>query len=248
MNTTIKTQNAVESFILNGRANRHLNLEQFRALDDKSKVQWLWNGVVHFKLNVDYKSITPDVYESIFTQVKQAKNPNETPVQLFGRNFTTSAQLMTAVAYGERFNAPVRNLDFNVQCDNFNDLVSCVLIIDSYNEFNSSTICRALNTYADRPAFYGETNPNNDNDLFKFHIAREGSPAFYVTFSILNSISKPRTIVSRNGAEVTFREYTMDDFKNDMTALASACLADSFKITPSEMHGLTMATARFWFD
>jgi len=251
---TTESKKALESHILNGRANMNYNFEQFSALTPEQKTSYLWSAIVHADLMNEIKSdtITPETYKQIFARVQSVSKKAPAPVaNISGRDIFTSAQGMTLLGYGDSNvggkNAILcRSLDYLVECNDLTDLMSCLRIIDSYNEFDAHIVCNALKTYAAKKSFYGETNPNNENDRFKFKVGRQSSPVFYVRFSEYLS---PKVEVSRNGAEVEYRLYTGQDFKVDMSCLSDACKCDSFDIQEGELTGTAKYyTARFWFD
>lgn len=147
----------------------------------------------------------------------------------------SAAQAMTLIGYGDcvKSDIPFRNLDFKCRCQSLNDLVKCLGIIHSYNDFDSDLIKPRANEFLNKQAFYNDGNPNNGNDLFTFDIAREGSPALYVSVS-----QYTLSVVNVDG-----RKYGISEFKADMKAFAEAAKSDEFDIEQS--HQLT---ARFWWD
>jgi len=152
----------------------------------------------------------------------------------------SAAQLMTLTAYGDSTNGekagmPFRSLNFKTECESFEDFAKCIDIIDSYNEFDAAEISPVLRQYLNIKKHFREGNPNNGNDFFKFEIAREGSPAFYISF-----LPEWDKLVYRNGVPTP---YTLQQFKSDMEALCSYIKADEMDITEEYQ-----VTARFWFD
>lgn len=154
----------------------------------------------------------------------------------------TSAQLMTQIGFGDCSNhdLPVRNLHFSVQCDSFEDFLSCLNLIESYNEFDAYDIKEHLVSYLNEKRYWNEKNPNNGNDLFTFIVGRESSPVFYVKFS---SYLNPKVIISQSGEKYNYEPYTNEMFKTNMKILSQLIKADEFSI--EEGHSLV---ARFWFD
>lgn len=154
---------------------------------------------------------------------------------------TSAAQAMTLMAYGdcnvgEKAHIPFRNLSFKAECESFSDLAKCLEIIESYNDFDAKEMMPYLSRKLALKHYINENNPNNGNDLFKFEIAREGSPAFYVSLSPKWN----KTIILNDG---THTEYTVTDFKKSMADLKELIKADEMDI--EETHQIT---ARFWFD
>lgn len=153
---------------------------------------------------------------------------------------TSAAQLMTLAAYGdgrngEKAGMPFRNLSFRAECEDYADFEKCMQLIESYNEFDAAGMLLSLKSYLARKKYFNDNNPNNGNDFFKFEIAREGSPAFYVSF---NPEWDKRIIV---GGKVT--DYTVAEFKSEMEALRDFIKADEMDI--EEGHKIE---CRFWFD
>ena len=153
----------------------------------------------------------------------------------------SSAQLMTLAAYGDsdcgqRAGIPFRNLDFRASCEDYADFEKCIKLIDSYNEFEAWSMVPYLKKYLDQKKYYNEGNPNNGNNFFKFEIAREGSPAFYISFMP----KWDKLIIDANGHPVP---YCIDDFKNQMEELKTIICADEMDI----QEGYKIQ-ARFWFD
>lgn len=141
----------------------------------------------------------------------------------------TSTQIITFFSYNE----PTRNLNFRVECKNLEDLQQCVKIIDSYNDFNWKTINKALNEHVSHKVYYNQDNPNNGNDLFTFHIGREGSPVIYIDF---NSKLRAKYKIDKT--------LTQEEFKEIIKNLAKDALADEHS-TESTASGIT---ARLWWD
>jgi hypothetical protein len=158
-------------------------------------------------------------------------------VAIGSKSVKTAAQAMTLIAYGDSNGLPFRCLDMKCQCEDYADLAACIRIIRTYNEFSGAAILNAATDVLDLKLFYNEGNPNNGNSFFKFDIAREGSPAFYVKMS--TGPYSPRFI-----DDGTVR-YTEDDFRKSMAAFAKECKADEFDI--EDENGVYLV-ARFWFD
>lgn len=153
----------------------------------------------------------------------------------------TSAQAMTLIAYGDckagqKAGIPFRSLDFKTKCNNFDDFKKCLGIISEYNEFDAREILTSCSNLLNAKRYWNPNNINNGSDLYDFAIAREGSPAFYVTARFFLS---PQKLV--NGKPIKFTEK---DFKADMALVAKFSKADEFSIEDVGM-GLE---ARFWFD
>lgn len=147
----------------------------------------------------------------------------------------SAAQAMTLIGYGDCVNAsiPFRNLDFKCRCESFNDMIKCLQLIHSYNEFDSDLIAPMAKTFLNKGVFYNDNNPNNGNDLFTFDVAREGSPALYVSLSLVRS----------QISLVDGKQYNAAQFNADMEAFSQACRCDEFNIE----KGYTLV-ARFWWD
>lgn len=157
-----------------------------------------------------------------------------------GYDVNSATQAMTLIAYGDcsngqRVNIPFRNLDFKAQCEDYKDFEECIKIIESYNEFDADTMIPYLREYLDLKKYYNVGNGNNGNSFFKFDIAREGSPAFYVSFS--PTWDKQIQI----GNELF--NYSFDFFKTEMKKLKELLSADEMDIEQTYK-----VTARFWFD
>lgn len=157
-----------------------------------------------------------------------------------GIEISTAAQAITLIGYGdcnkgERANIPFRCLDFKCECENYNDLEGCLKLIDSYNDFDFDTMLPHLRKYLSIKKYYKEGNPNNGNDFFKFEIAREGSPAFYVSF-----MPQWDKVTMSGGSKWA---YDLENFKIDMNILKELLKADEMDI--EEGYKIT---ARFWFD
>jgi len=163
---------------------------------------------------------------------------------------------MTVIGYGDdnRYNLPVRSLDYKVKCEDFKDLIACIEIIDSYNEFDASRIKKAAFWELNLAHYLNEANPNNGKGLFGFHIAREGSPAFYVNWNQKYSckVIADRELVQapEEGENLYWKEYTVEDFTASMDKLSNAIGADEFSIEENYTYedGQKSYTARFWFD
>ena len=140
------------------------------------------------------------------------------------KNCETSAQAVTKICYNES----TKNLDFKVRCENLEDLKKCVQIIKEYNDFNYKTINTALNEYASLKKYY---------DLFELAIAREGSPAMYISifmFSISNKYKEANQI----------KEFSGKDFEVRMKALAGEIQADECDFYQDGCR----FTCRLWWD
>lgn len=152
----------------------------------------------------------------------------------------SAAQAMTLIAYGDSSNGekagiPFRCLDFRTECEDYADFELCINIIDQYNEFDAAQMHRSLSKFLNLSKYYNEGNPNNGRNFFKFEIAREGSPAFYVSF--IPSFEKQ---VIDNGNVIP---YSIEQFKTDMEILKDAINADEMDIEQDYR-----VIARFWFD
>jgi len=250
---TKKTSAFTESHILNGSVNLNYNLAQFLALPEPSRASWLWSANIALRGNIEYSDCqNPEKHQELFTKVKNIPRPSSAPVsEINGKPIHSAAHGMTLLGYGdsstgEAAKIKCRSLDFNVKCEDKNDLMRCLRTIGSYNDFNAANIIRLLNIYGAKTAVYSETNPNNGNDLFKYYIARESSPAFYIQFS---EYLAPKAEALRNGAYVESVEYTGDDFKADMDTLQTLIKCDEFSIQETQITKAHKSfTARFWFD
>ena len=153
----------------------------------------------------------------------------------------TAAQAITLIAYGdtsngERANIPFRSLDYRVKCEDFKDFLGCINLIDSYNNFDASKMAIVLQQYLDLKKFVNDNNANNGRPFFTFEIARESSPAFYVSYLPLWD-----KYILNNGLKVP---YTLEAFRESMEDLKDLIQADEMDITVTE-HQIE---ARFWFD
>ena len=115
----------------------------------------------------------------------QARAEKEKGIKIGNVTAKTSAQAMTAIAYGDsnKVNIPMRNLDFKTKCEDYKDWAACIEIIESYNEFDSSLILKKAFWALNLQHFLNEDNVNNGKSFFDFEIGREGSPSFYVSQS-----------------------------------------------------------------
>jgi len=179
------------------------------------------------------------------------------PVKIGGIDVTTSAQAQTVIAYGDSYNMPFRNLGFKCGCDDFADLIRCIEIIKSYNEFDADRIKKHAFFALNLQHYLNERNPNNGKSLFEFHIAREGSPAFYVNwnekygkFIIKDTEPVEASEGQEAGDNLYWEEYTAEDFKQSMADLSGKIGADEFDIEEDYTYpdGTKSFTARFWFD
>jgi len=179
------------------------------------------------------------------------------PVVIDGKEFTTAAQCMTFIGYGDSNNMTVRSLDYNVRCQDYKDLIACIEIIDSYNDFDATKIKRAAVWVLNLQHYLNEGNANNGNNLFDFTIARESSPAFYVKWNgkynnkfIADSEKVAHTQTQPEGSILFWKEYTEEDFRLQMERLSESIGADEFSIedTYTYQTGEKCLTARFWFD
>jgi len=128
----------------------------------------------------------------------------------------TSAQAVTKVCYNE----DTRNLNFRIECEDLEDLMECVHIIDRYNDFDWNTVNANLKQYAVFKQYYNPENPNNGRDLLKYEIGRESSPVMYIKY-FKASIGGNK--YQENG-EV--REFSQDIFEKNMRALGALVKAD----------------------
>lgn len=175
-------------------------------------------------------------------------------VEFNGKQYETAAQLMTAIGYGDSDNLPVRSLDYCVKCEDFNDLKACLKIISSYNDFDAERIIKSAVWPLNLQHYLNEGNPNNGKCLFDFHIAREGSPAFYVCWNQKYSckvISDREPIeLPEPGENLYWTEYTVEDFRASMEKLSLSIGADEFDISEQYTYedGQKSYEVRFWFD
>jgi hypothetical protein len=256
---TTKTQKFTERHIINGSANLNYSFKDVSQLDEKSQLDWYWFAIVGLKMNVTHKQLLAEtnkelifemIQDAIFTK-ESKKFLNNGSLNLNGFITDSVAQLQTILAYGDtdkgnEFKINCRQLQFTTECENLYDLLECARIVDSYNEYAYKNILKG-SEYFKKQVFYSETNPNNNNDLFKFTFGRESSPVIYVNYSTLKTDYK--YIVNRNGATVEVAEYTKEMFKLDMKCAANIFKCDEFSIDEqTHAYGLTSLTARFWFD
>ena len=150
----------------------------------------------------------------------------------------TSAQAVTTVCYNES----TRNLDYRIKCEDFKDLKACISIIHGYNQFNHTTINKALDTYFGLRKYYGEDNGNNGNDLFEFEIGREGSPAMYVSLWTYKFGANDKIRVYTN--DVNVEEYKTSEFDLAAKAFQHDAIADEC----NTVGGTGQMTYRFWWD
>jgi len=89
---------------------------------------------------------------------------------------------------------------------------------------------------------------NNNKELLKYSFAREGSPAFYITYITYNGDTN--IILNRNGAHVEVAPYTAELFEQDMQSIQNIVKADEFdvQIDENKIYKIRTITARFWFD
>lgn len=158
-------------------------------------------------------------------------------MSLNGISVTSAAQAITEIGYGDCKDnkIPFRCLDYRCTCDDYNDFEQCIKIINSYNDFDADEMLPKLRKYLNLKKYFNEGNPNNGNDFFKFEIAREGSPAFYVSFM-------------PNWDKITIKgdskwAYDMESFQIDMAILKEMLNADEMDIEEGYR-----VIARFWFD
>jgi hypothetical protein len=235
-----------ESHILNGSANLNYTYEDFITLSEGDQRSFIWSAIVQLQLEVPYSMVTPDVYKILFIQIKQAIiKKKTTSVIIAGKEVYTAAQMMTMAAYDERL-LPFRSLAFECECENAEDLKQCVSIIDSYNEFSARKIKHALDEHLNLKSFYGETNPNNGNDMFKYTISRESSPAIYVTYNVYGKDLK--AIKFREGATVHTEDFSAEEFKTRCAQFAKETSTDTFKIEEGDFGIMKTYKARFWWD
>lgn len=167
---------------------------------------------------------------------------------------------MTLTGYGDSAAGTAagityRSLSYKVECENVWDLKKCVKIIDSYNEFAAADVCAALNKHLSFAKFYSEGNPNNGNELLRYEIAREGSPAIYVRFSHYNMAGGDtvKILTDREGNLIYTEEYHVDDFVKELKGrcqqFANDTAADECDIQQDyNENGLRIITYRFWWD
>ncbi len=150
----------------------------------------------------------------------------------------TSAQAVTAICYNEE----TRNLDFQIQTNNIDDLKECIKIIDQYNEFDSSTINTAIDNFLNLKIWYGKDNLNNGKDLYEVKIGRENSPVMYVT---LQTFMRDTLTLKMYRKETELLPImTIDTFKDTMREFAHATKADECDFTKDGMG----ITCRMWWD
>ena len=154
---------------------------------------------------------------------------------------TSAAQAITLIAYGDSSDArtakvPFRSLSYRTQCRNFADFASCLKIIGNYGKFNPNSMMAELNKYLNLKKYFNPDNPNNGYSFFNFEIAREGSPAFYISFNP----EQDNTIMIGN----VLMPYSVEGFRECMADLKILIKAEEMDIT--ENYG--SYTARFWFD
>jgi hypothetical protein len=235
-----------ESHILNGSANLNYTYEDFLTLSEGDQRSFIWSAIVQLRLNIDYSMATPDMYKMLFIQIKQAQRQQKRKsVTIAGKEVFSAAQMMTMAAYEERL-LPFRSLAFECECENAEDLKQCVSIIDSYNEFSARKIKNSLDEHLNLKSFYGETNPNNGNDMFKYTISRESSPAIYVTYNVYGKDLK--AIKYREGATVHADDFSAEEFKTRCALFAKETSADIFKIEEGDYGMMKTYKARFWWD
>lgn len=178
-------------------------------------------------------------------------------VKIGNKTLKTAAQIMTLIGYGDIQNLPVRSLDYCVKCESFADLMACIEIIDSYNEFDAARIKKAAFWELNKLHYLNSENPNNGKNLFDFHIARESSPAFYVKWNgkyntaIIKDKEPLEATATQEAGEMLFwEEYTEEDFRASMSRLGDAIGADEFSIENPYTYqtGEKCLTARFWFN
>lgn len=162
-------------------------------------------------------------------------------MSLNGIKVTSAAQAMTVIAYGdcnkmEKAGIPFRCLNFRTECHDYNDFEKCIELIDSYNEFDAGEMKSYLRLFLDLKKFYNDKNPNNGNSFFKFEIARESSPAFYVSFVPMFD----KNIIDEDN---NIKPYTKSGFSLLMENLKDMIKADEMDITEDYR-----VIARFWFD
>jgi len=131
-------------------------------------------------------------------------------------NCKTSAQAVTKVCYNEK----TRNLEFRIECEDLNDLLECVRIIQEYNNFDWKVINENLTEYANFKKYYNPNNPNNGGDLLTYEIGREGSPVMYIKYF---RASFGGNQYQENGE---IREFTQEVFEKNMKALGALVKAD----------------------
>jgi len=240
----------LEAHIINGSANLKYNWEQFCSLTADQKRDWIWFAFVRLNLNEtkEYLTIGEDTYKEYFTMIQNAKRPferSQKELDINGVKVSTAAQAMTLMAYGdssvgEQAKIPFRNLHFLAQCEDYKDFITCIRLINSYNDFDASLIAKKCLWDLGLTKYYNENNPNNGSSFFKFEIGRESSPVFYVEY---NPTWDKKVIKDTEGAMIYWEEYTAEDFKHNMECLKTAIKADEFSI--EEGYSLK---ARFWFD
>lgn len=148
------------------------------------------------------------------------------------KDCTTFAQATTKIGYNES----TRCLNFKSECENLEDAKKCIEIIRAYNDFDYQKVNRALEAWLGVKKYYNADNPNNGNDFFEFSIAREGSPALYISYW-----SEFSNQYSENGE---IKKMTGDEFERRMEAVKHATHADELHFEPEG----GMMVARLWWD
>ncbi len=128
----------------------------------------------------------------------------------------TSAQAVTKICYNE----PTRNLEFQIECKDLNDFKECINIIEAYNEFDCKLVNKNLDKFANFRRYFNENNPNNDSDVLKYCIGREGSVVMYIKYF---EFSVSTNKIKENGEVI---EFTKELFEKNMKAFAKQTKAD----------------------
>ncbi len=128
--------------------------------------------------------------------------------------------------------------DSRAAARDFEDLLQCLTLVGQYNDFEPVDV-RSVLQEVNRKQFYNPSNPNNGKDIFKYHVAWEGSFALYVTMSPM--FDKRVLTPDWRGWE----PYDAASFDADMQVVKEAGGPDEFDLT-SETE--TRRTYRFWWD
>lgn len=270
MQPTMFSTSYTEAPIINGSANLNYTYEDFKKLPLKIKGDFLWFAIVQKGLmeQIKYTEITAEAVETpeLFYKVMRtaatdkAYTYNPPKIKLGPVEISSAAQLMTLTGFdtdkSRKAGIPFSNLHYKAEVTNIQDLRSCVHLIGGYNDFDPREVCNAITRYLDLPKFYGETNPNNGNDLLKFEIGREGSPVIYIKFTHLLTLGNTiKVIVDRTGATVHVREYSVEEFIKELKCrvemFAKSSKGDECNIEIDErntVYNLQRLEFRVWWD
>ena len=148
-------------------------------------------------------------------------------------NYETSAQEVTAICYNEEN----RNLGYRIKCKDLKDLMACVSIIKSYNDFDEGIVNENLMKYAGFKKYYNPDNPNNGKDLLEFEIGRESSPVMYIRYYAFSS-----PIQYQENGEI--KDFTKELFETNMKRLADFTGADECDFEEENLNNV----CRLWWD